>query len=138
MGVLKPEGYIIITGEQIITKVHFLTRLIKKIVRDIYNFITLSNQDRQKMFKYSLRDLFPSDQIKGDTHYTLKMVRSLAERNGFVVNIENLNLKKKMNLYIFYKKHSLGSIRKYNPFPFSFILRSCIKDNIFVLNHKHL
>ena len=105
--VLKPEGYIIITGEQIITKVHFLTRLIKKIVRDIYNFITFSNQDRQKMFKYSLRDLFPSDQIKGDTHYTLKMVRSLAERNGFVVNIENLNLKKKNEfVYFFTKKHN--------------------------------
>ena len=110
--VLKKGGCIIVTGEQIVTKFLYIKRIIKTFCKDILFLFGIRKWEKQRkvskrsLFSYKFRELFPSDSKKGDTHYTLKMVKELFESMN--LNFESFKLKngnKNNRIYIARKQN---------------------------------
>jgi len=102
--VLKKSGSIIITGEKIIDYKMYLLKLLKKVINDILVLLRFKkNLSTQRLFSYQFRDLFPSNETKGDTHYTLSMVRKLFYDAGFELKHypSNSSVQKRQNEYIY-------------------------------------
>jgi len=102
--VLKKSGLIIITGEKIIGYKMYLLKLLKKIINDLLILLRFKkNLSNQRLFSYQFRDLFPSNETKGDTHYTLSMVRRLFYDAGFEFKHypSNSSVQKRQNEYIY-------------------------------------
>lgn len=99
--IMKNDGYIIVIGEQVITRSLYLQKLLKTFCKDILLLFGMKRNKKHKsihkrdIFNYKFRELFPSDPEKGDTHYTLSKAGDLFKRAG--LSFESFKIGKQNN-----------------------------------------
>ena len=84
---LKRGGKVIVTGEQVISRLDHFIRVLRKMVGDVLSLTGLRNceNNNRQLFKFGFRDVFPSNLEKGDTHYSLKQVTHIFNQAGFSI-----------------------------------------------------